>query len=104
MKCILTLILKFVLCLELAIDFNANFAVGFSVAFVFINVFWTFYLHFEIGYYKIKIRTTCIRLNYIVVTYSFLTALKNLRPGDEMSFMIYLILNYVMFFLVSDFV
>jgi len=78
----MTLLYKFVLCLILAIDFKATYSVAFLIAFLIINVFWTFYLHMEIGYYKIKVKTTCLRLNYAVLVFSCMTAFKSIRPKD----------------------
>lgn len=102
MKCVLTLLYKFVLCLYMAVDFTVSLGTAFIIAFAVMNIVWIFYLHMEIGYCKVKIRIICIRLNYSVVVFSFLIALKCFRSGDEMSFMVFLVLYYIMCFLIAD--
>jgi len=64
------------------LDYQNKLGKIFLIVFTIINVIWTIYKHLEIGFYKQKIRNICIKLQYSVLCFTFISLMKTIRPTD----------------------
>ena len=98
------LMYKVVFTLYLVLDPQGKLGKVFLIIFTIVNLIWAVYSHLEIGFYKLKIRTICIKLHYALLAFTFISLMKTVRPTDEISMLFFLCASYIMCYIVCDYV